>query len=92
MQLIKKIYEKIGPYPDFIHVDIIDNTMNEKAADTKLSKLEVVKAYWPNHSIETHIMSKNPIVLLKQNILNFELIFGIIEVIHDHQKALLIIQ
>ena len=68
---IKKIYNSIGPYPDFIHVDIVDKTMNEKASDPNLSKLEVVKAYWPNHSIETHIMSKNPIELLKENIISF---------------------
>ena len=30
---IKKIYSLIGPYPDFIHVDIVDKTMNEDAAD-----------------------------------------------------------
>tara|TARA_B100000963_G_scaffold358244_1_gene382421 strand:+ start:668 stop:1732 length:1065 start_codon:yes stop_codon:yes gene_type:complete len=68
---IEKIYNSIGPYPDFIHVDIVDKTMNKNALDPNLSKLEVVKAYWPNHSIETHIMSKNPITLLKENILNF---------------------
>ena len=45
--------------------------MNEKALDPNLSKLEVVKAYWPNHSIETHIMSENPIKLINENILNF---------------------
>ena len=39
---IKKIYNSIGPYPDFIHVDIVDKTMNENALDTNLSKLEVV--------------------------------------------------
>ncbi len=68
---IKKIYNSIGPYPDFIHVDIVDKTMNENALDTNLSKLEVVKAYWPNHSIETHIMSKKPFDLINDNILNF---------------------
>ena len=68
---IKKIFISIGPYPDFIHVDIVDKTMNEKALDPNLSKLEVVKAYWPNHSIETHIMSENPIKLINENILNF---------------------
>ena len=68
---IKKIYNLIGPYPDFIHVDIVDKTMNENALNTNLSKLEVVKAYWPNHSIETHIMSKKPLNLINDNILNF---------------------
>ena len=68
---IKNIYNKIGPYPDFIHVDIVDKTMNDEALDPNLSKIEVVRAYWPNHVIETHIMSKNPLCLINDNILNF---------------------
>ncbi len=68
---IKTIFNKIGPYPDFIHVDIVDKTMNKDALNPNLSRLEVVRAYWPNHSIETHIMSKNPLSLINDNILNF---------------------
>tara|TARA_Y100000816_G_scaffold184308_1_gene133595 strand:- start:206 stop:1270 length:1065 start_codon:yes stop_codon:yes gene_type:complete len=79
---INKIYNLIGPYPDFIHVDIVDKSMNDKALDPNLSKLEVVKAYWPSHSIETHIMSKNPIELLKENILNFS------DIIYVHHEII----
>ena len=79
---IKKIFEKIGPYPDFIHVDIIDKTMNGKALDTKLSKLEVVKAYWPNHQIHTHIMSKHPLSCLDDEIYNFS------NIIYFHHESL----
>ena len=86
---IKKIYEKIGPYPDFIHVDIIDNTMNEKAADTKLSKLEVVKAYWPNHQIHTHIMSKHPLKCLDEEIYKFSnIIYFHHEIMDDKKKVI----
>ena len=79
---IKKIYEKIGPYPDFIHVDIIDNTMHQSALDTKLSKLEVVKAYWPNHQIHTHIMSKHPLNCLDEEIYKFS------DIIYFHYESL----
>lgn len=79
---IRKIYNSIGPYPDFIHVDIVDKTMNDKALNPNLSKLEVVKAYWPNHSIETHIMSKNPEELLKESILNFS------DIIYVHHEII----
>jgi len=79
---VKKIFEKIGPYPDFIHVDIIDKTMNEKALDTKLSKLEVVKAYWPNRQIHTHIMSKHPLNCLDEEIYNFS------DIIYFHHECL----
>ena len=79
---IKKIYDKIGPYPDFIHVDIIDSSMNEEAKDTKLSKLEVVKAYWPNHQIHTHIMSKYPLNCLD------DVIYNVSDIIYFHQEIL----
>ena len=50
--------------------------MNKNALDTNLSKLEVVKAYWPNHKIETHIMSNNPLDLIDENIIiNSDIIY-----------------
>ncbi len=79
---IKKIYDKIGLYPDFIHVDIIDKTMNQAALDTKLSKLEVVKAYWPNHEIHTHIMSTNPLNCLDETVCKFS------DIIYFHHECL----
>ena len=86
---IKKIYEKIGPYPDFIHVDIIDKTMNQNALDTKLSKLEVVKAYWPNHQIHTHIMSKHPLNCLDGEIYKFsDIIYFHHEILDDQKKVI----
>ena len=79
---IKKIYDKIGSYPDFIHVDIVDSTMNENALDTKLSKLEVVKAYWPNHQVHTHIMSMHPLRCMDADIYKFS------DIIYFHQESL----
>ena len=50
--------------------------MNKNAKDTNLSKLEVVKAYWPNHKIETHIMSVDPINILNNSLLeNSDIIY-----------------
>jgi pentose-5-phosphate-3-epimerase len=67
---ISKIFNRIGPYPNFIHVDIVDKTMNKNALDTNLSKLEEVKAYWPKHKIETHIMSNDPLNLIDDKIID----------------------
>jgi pentose-5-phosphate-3-epimerase/putative flippase GtrA len=61
---IELIYNKIGQYPDFIHVDIVDNSIKKNAPSIQSYKLEVIKAYWPNHKIETHIMSKNPSAII----------------------------
>tara|TARA_Y100000996_G_scaffold383583_1_gene339642 strand:+ start:675 stop:1745 length:1071 start_codon:yes stop_codon:yes gene_type:complete len=57
---INKIYEKIGPYPDFIHVDIVDKTFKKNVPIIKSYKLEIIKALWPSKIIQVHIMSKYP--------------------------------
>lgn len=57
---IKGIFEKIGPYPDIIHVDIVDETFGPDRHDTRLYRLEVIKAYWPHHPIHVHLMSRFP--------------------------------
>ncbi len=84
---IPKIFNRIGPYPDFIHVDIVDKTMNKSALDTNLSKLEVVKAYWPNHKIETHIMSKDPMNLMDEKIINNSDIIYVHHEIENKEKV-----
>ncbi len=57
---LENIYSRIGHYPDFIHVDIIDKSMSKNAEDVKTYRLETMKAYWPNTQVQTHIMSTKP--------------------------------
>mgnify|MGYP001255995037 CR=1 FL=1 len=57
---VQEIHKKIGTYLDFIHVDIIDKTMNEDAKEINTYRMEAIKAYWPDKEIHTHIMSKKP--------------------------------
>lgn len=57
---IGAIYEKIGDYSDFIHIDIVDTTFRPDASDVKAYRSEVVKAYWRTKPIEVHIMSRVP--------------------------------
>ena len=57
---LNEIKNKIGEYPDFIHVDIVDETMKKNADLIDFSKLEKINYYWPKKEIHTHIMSKNP--------------------------------
>lgn len=58
---IKDIFSKIGYYPDYIHVDFVDETMNENISKPDFGKLSEIRQYWPNHKIESHIMSKRPL-------------------------------
>lgn len=54
------IYNKVNNFPDFIHVDIIDETFNENHKKVLAYKSEVIRAHWKNKFIEAHIMSKYP--------------------------------
>jgi len=57
---IKGIYDKIGAFPDFIHVDIVDHTFGIIDLDPKTYRLEVVRAYWAHKDVHVHIMSRTP--------------------------------
>ena len=63
---LKKIHDRIGQHCDFIHVDVVDNTMSKEAEEIKTYKIETMKAYWPNSQIQTHIMSKKPSIWIDQ--------------------------
>ena len=55
-----KIKNKIGEYHDFIHVDVVDETMKKDADLIDFSKLEEINYFWPKKEIHTHVMSKKP--------------------------------
>ena len=72
---LKGIYERIGQYPDFIHVDIVDQTFSEDAVETNVFRMETIRAFWPNHEIHTHIMSKTPSRWLSEVLPHSDLIY-----------------
>ena len=55
------IHDKIGVCPDFIHVDVVDDTIVEGSEAPTIHRLEVIKAYWPKKPIHIHLMSKQPL-------------------------------
>ena len=57
---IKDVFAKVGYYPDYIHVDFVDKTMNENVDKPNFEKFNEIKKIWPNHRIESHIMSTKP--------------------------------
>jgi ribulose-phosphate 3-epimerase len=54
------IYRKIGAFPDFIHVDVIDDTFGDSKEDPKAYRLETIQAYWPRKPVHIHLMSRRP--------------------------------
>jgi len=57
---VHSIYQKIGIFPDFIHVDIVDKTFVSKAEPINFSKYKLIKKYWKKQEIHTHLMTKKP--------------------------------
>lgn len=57
---IRGIHDKIGSFPDFIHVDIIDSTFGDQSPPPASYRLEVIHAYWRHKQIQAHVMSRTP--------------------------------
>lgn len=57
---IPSIKSKIGFYPDFIHIDLVDKSYNPSAEDVDLSKGAQITKEWPLTKKMMHIMSKHP--------------------------------
>ena len=85
---MENIYNRIGHFPDFIHVDIVDKTMNKVAEDVKTYRMETMKAYWPNTQIQTHIMSMEPSKWLDQVLPHSDVVYVHAESNENVQKLL----
>ena len=56
---IAEIFSRVGNYPDFIHVDLIDKSINDKNISTDLKILDEILNYWPEKDTQLHLMSIN---------------------------------
>jgi ribulose-phosphate 3-epimerase len=63
---IGSIHQRVGRFPDIIHVDIIDHTFGNTLHEPRAYKLEVKKAYWPNKPLHVHLMSKTPSIWISE--------------------------
>ena len=80
---LEVIKNKIGEFPDFIHVDIVDKTMKVNAEEIDFSKLDAIKKIWPGKEIHTHIMSTHPLKLIEKVIKFSKIIYVHKEVKED---------
>ncbi|SRR5258708_3659003 len=58
---IRSIREKIGDFPDFIHVDLIDASFGAADTEVRSYRLETIRAYWPKKKIHVHLMTRHPL-------------------------------
>ena len=89
---INEIFSKVENYPDFIHVDIVDKTINIKAENVLSYKTEVIKGFWNKKFIEVHIMSKSPKKWIEQIINNVNRIYIHTNIEEDLEDLLLLIK
>jgi ribulose-phosphate 3-epimerase len=57
---IEAIRRKVGLFPDFIHVDLVDNTFKKDAEELNTHRVEVIHAYWPQKQMHVHLMTRHP--------------------------------
>lgn len=57
---VHRILLKIGRNCDHIHVDLVDETMNPRAAAVDFSKARTARRLWPGIPVGLHIMSRTP--------------------------------
>ena len=89
---IDEIFQKVEFYPDYIHIDFVDRTMNENVSDADFNKLVEVKKKWPNHRIESHIMSKNPLNYIEKFSKFSDVIYFHNEINEDHNEVIKLIK
>tara|TARA_X000000368_G_C22967796_1_gene684023 strand:- start:145 stop:1215 length:1071 start_codon:yes stop_codon:yes gene_type:complete len=87
---VHNIFQKIGVYPDFIHVDIVDETFIRDAKPINYEKYDLIKQYWKNKEVHTHLMSKKPINLIK-NVSKFSDIIFVHKEIEENLNNVMIL-
>ena len=75
LENIDDIYSMVGFYPDYIHIDFVDKTMNSNIADPDFEKFKEIRKKWPNHKIESHIMSRTPMKYIEKFCLYSDVIY-----------------
>jgi len=57
---IQAIRRKVGLYPDFIHMDVVDETIRPGIEFPNTHRIEVAHAYWPQKQLHAHLMTRQP--------------------------------
>jgi len=57
---IEAIRRKVGLFPDFIHMDVVDETFCAGTEAPNTHRIEVAHAYWPQKQLHAHLMTRQP--------------------------------
>ena len=64
-QSIEEAYSKIKYYCDFIHIDLVDETINKECSEVDLSLIKEINKTWALKKM-FHVMSKKPFEWIKK--------------------------
>ena len=67
---------------------MVDNSMNEDVKDIDFNKIEEIKKFWPNHKIESHIMSQTPTKYIEKLSKYSDIIYFHYENLEDNTKII----
>jgi pentose-5-phosphate-3-epimerase len=74
---LQSIWNKIDVFPDFIHVDLIDETFGEMKHSPAYYRLETIRWIWRRKEIHLHLMTRKPSVWLPE-------VFTFVDLIYIH--------
>ena len=57
---IRGIWDRVGSFPNFIHVDLVDSSIAPHKPEPASNRAEVVRAFWPHKPVHVHVMSRTP--------------------------------
>lgn len=57
---IRGIWDRVGSFPNFIHVDLVDSSVAPHKPEPASNRAEVVRAFWPHKPVHVHVMSRTP--------------------------------
>lgn len=65
-ECVHQAFYRVGRTCDHVHVDLVDETMNQNCARVDLSKLRMVRKLWRKTPICLHVMSLRPLEWFEQ--------------------------
>lgn len=85
---ISRIFNIVKNYPDYIHVDIVDDSFS-KDSEKFHNRLEEISNYWPRKEKHVHIMSKYPSKYINLIYKNSDIIIFHIEIDENIKDTIL---
>jgi ribulose-phosphate 3-epimerase len=57
---VEAIRRKVGLFPDFIHMDVVDDTFRPGTEEPNTHRIEGAHACWPQKQLHAHLMTRRP--------------------------------